>query len=34
LFENEYSKKVRNEADAEKVWDYSSKITGVTWPAK
>ena len=32
LFENEYSKKVRNEADAAKMWDYSTQITSVTWP--
>lgn len=33
LFENLPSAKVRNEADAKKMWDASSKIVGVTWPA-
>ena len=33
LFENEPSKKVRNPVDAEKVWNYSTTITGAKWPA-
>ena len=32
IFENQPSAKVRNEADAKKMWDYSTKILGLTWP--
>jgi len=33
IFENQPSAKVRNEVDAQKMWDASTKIVGVTWPA-
>jgi len=33
IFENGPSAKVRDEVKSAKMWDYSSKICGVTWPA-
>lgn len=32
IFENGPSAKVRDAVTAEKMWDYSSKICGITWP--
>lgn len=33
LFENKYSPAVTNEKASKLMWEYSTKITGVTWPA-